>query len=175
MKKLITWSITVWLRPIPRHRLSLNLEDCEGPCCESGSSTNVHLGLSLVIGWTIPTRWFSFSVTNCDCPLPYPVGWLSYWRIHSRLILSLLVDGSRFISRTSLYMAPFIVPSMIWSLLVPPDEKQPHMWYFYLQTSLLVWCYWADVQSHFSSEHGVLWDSQKVQLWSHLTRAHAHV
>ena len=53
-------------------------------------------------------------------------GSLSCWKVHPRLILSILVDGSRFISRISLYMAPFIVPSMIWSLPVPWEEKQPH-------------------------------------------------
>ena len=57
-------------------------------------------------------------------------GSLSCWKVQPRLIFIILVDGSRFISRMSRYMAPFIFPSMTWSLPVPRDEKQPHAMMF---------------------------------------------
>lgn len=40
----------------------------------------------------------------------------------------------------------------------------------HLQTSLLVWCFWGDVQSHLTSVNGVYCGIHWVQFWSHLNR-----
>ena len=63
--------------------------------------------------------WYHLRVSSALC-----FGSLSCWKVQPRLIFIILVDGSRFISRMSQYMAPFIVPSMTWSLPVRPDEPR---------------------------------------------------
>lgn len=35
----------------------------------------------------------------------------------------------------------------------------------HLQTSVLEWCFWGDVQCHLSSKHSVYYDIQRVQVW----------
>ena len=55
---------------------------------------------------------------------------LSCWNVHPRFIFIILVDGSRFLSRMSRYIFPFILPSIVWSLPVPYAEKQPHTMMF---------------------------------------------
>ncbi len=64
--------------------------------------------------------WNHFIVSLALC-----LGSLSCWNVHPLFIFSFLVDGSRFLSRMSRYISPFILPSIIWSLPVPLAEKQP--------------------------------------------------
>ena len=58
------------------------------------------------------------------------LGSLSCWNVYPRFIFSILVDGSRFLSRISRYISLFFLPSIIWSLPVPYAEKQPHTMMF---------------------------------------------
>ena len=69
--------------------------------------------------------WNQLRVSLAVC-----LGSLSCWNVHPRFIFSILVDGSRFLSRMSRYISPFILPSIIWSLPVPYAEKQPHTMMF---------------------------------------------
>ena len=78
--------------------------------------------------------WNQLRVSLAVC-----LGSLSCWNVHPHFIFSILVDGSRFLSRMSQYISPFILPSIIWSLPVPYAEKQLYSFgCSHLQTSLLV-------------------------------------
>ena len=50
---------------------------------------------------------------------------LSCWNVHPRFIFIILLDGSRFLSRMSRYIFPFILPSIIWSLPVLKNSPTP--------------------------------------------------
>lgn len=69
--------------------------------------------------------WNHLTVSLTVC-----LGSLSCWNIHPWFIFSILADGSKFLSRISLYFSPFIFPSLIWSLPVPHAEKQSHTMMF---------------------------------------------
>lgn len=73
---------------------------------------------------------------------------LKSWMLRGPLlwtfIFIILVDDSRYLSRMSWYIFPFILPAIIWNVPVPYTEKQSHAMMFPPPTSLLVWCFWGE-------------------------------
>ena len=98
---------------------------------------------------------------------------LSCWNVHPRFIFIILVDGSRFLTRMSLYIFSFIHPSMIWSLPVPYAEKQPRTMMFPPPNFTVGMVFFGDVQCHLTSQHGVFYGIQRIQFWTHLTRLYS--
>lgn len=49
-------------------------------------------------------------------------------------------------------------------------KNSPILWCSQVQTLLLVWCVWCDMQCFLTSKHGVYYSFQRVHSWSHLTR-----
>ena len=159
------------------HKLSSNLEGSGGLFYELWSSVfsiDFQLDSSRVIDWAILAALFSFSETNWEFFLAVCLGSLSCWNVHPRFIFSILVDRSRFLSRMSRYISPFILPSIIWSRPVPYAEKQPphhdvptsklHCWYsvFGMMCGAIS-----------PPKHGVCYDIQSVQFFFHLARLYS--
>ena len=147
MEKLVACIAQVWFWPIPPHKLSSNLEGSGGLFYELCSSFN-RFSIGFKSGdWLCHSSSFIFFLWNqLRLSLAVCLGSLSCWNVHPRFIFSILVDGSRFLSRMSRYISPFILPSIIWNLPLPYAEKQPHTMMFHLQTSnLLVFLGWCAV------------------------------
>ncbi len=107
--------------------------------------------------WLGHSSSFTFFLWNqLRVSLDVCLGSLSRWNVHPHFIFIILVDGSRFLSRISRYIFPFILPSTIW-----------------IFASAIPWCFWGDVQCHLTSKHGVYYGIQRVQFLSHLTRLYS--
>lgn len=79
------------------------------------------LVLSVVfqLDWSQVVVWFIFFIwTQGRVSMAVCLGSLSHWNVNPRFIFIILVDGSRFLSRMSQYIFPFIFPSIIWKLKV---------------------------------------------------------
>ncbi len=120
MEKLVVCISQVWFWPILPHKQSSNLEGSVGLFYELWSlvlSIDFLLESSQVIGWAILAALLSFSETNW-VSLAVCLGSLARWNAHPHFIFTILVDGSRFLSRMSRYIFPFILLSIIWILPV---------------------------------------------------------
>ena len=119
----------LWFLPILPHKLSSNLEGSGGHLLWTlifSSFQRFSIGFKSA-DWLGHSNSLIFFLWNqLRVSLAICLGSLSCWNVHPRFIFSILVDGSRFLSRMSRYISPFILPSIIWSLPVPDAEKQPH-------------------------------------------------
>ena len=77
--------------------------------------------------WLGRSRTFMFLFwSHSSVALPVCLGSLSCWNINLHRCRRSFALWSRFSSRIGLYLAPFIVPSVLTSLPVPTIEKHPH-------------------------------------------------
>jgi hypothetical protein len=77
--------------------------------------------------WLGHSRTFrDLSRGNSCVILAVCLGSLSWWKVNLRPSLRSWALSSRFLSRISLYFAPFIFPSILTSLAVSATEKHPH-------------------------------------------------
>ncbi len=113
------------------------------------------LDSSHVIGWAILlAALISFSETIWEFPW-LCLGSLSCWNVHPHFIFIILVDGSRFFSRMSLYIFPFILPLIIWIFPMPHHDV---LGWCAVPFELHTWC--------------VLWHPN-IQFLSHLTKLYS--